>query len=209
MASGIGVQVSQFTDPVLRGSIRDSFNSWNAEKMSDEIWKKCGFEEMDTTKPFEEFTEAAGLGLAPRQGTFQNAATDIVKQGLEQRINLYVYGLNMPVDVMAQKSKEVKGLIQSSKAVAESLYNSREILHADLFANAFSGGGVGVMPDGQPIVGTAGLLARGGTMDNLLSGASFSETAIEAGFIRADKMPGGHNIPVGVNVKMAVIPPEY
>lgn len=209
MPSGIGLQASQFTDPVLRGSIRDSFNSWNAEKMGKEVWRECGFEELDTDKPFEEFTEAAGLGLAPRQATFQNAATDIVKQGLEQRINQYLYGLNMPVDVMAQKSKDIRKLINGSKAVAESLYNSREILHADLYANMFASAGVGTMPDAQPIVGTSGKLARGGTMDNLLSSASFSETSIEAAFVRADKMPGGHNIPVGVSINRAVIPADY
>lgn len=200
-----GVQVSQFTDPVLRGSISDTFNAWNADKMSKEIYKDCGFKQMETSKAFEEFTEFAGLGLAPRQNEFQNAATDIVKQGVEVRINQYIYGINMPVGQLALKSKEVKGAIQSTKAVAESLYNSREILHADVFANAFTA----TLPDGQAVIGAAGLLPRGGTMDNLLAGASFADTSVEAGCIKADKMPGGHGIPVGVEVKAVLIPPEY
>lgn len=204
----IGVTVTQFTDPVLRGSITDSFNTWNADKKDSEVWKQCGFKEMDSVKPFEEYTEFSGMGLAPRQSEFQNAATDIVKQGMDTRINQYIYGINMPVGQMALKSKDVKAVIQPSKAVAESLYNTREILHADVFANAFSTT-VGLLPDGQPIIGASGTLARGGVMNNLLSGASFSETAIEAGFILADKMPGGHNIPVGVEVKSVIIPPEY
>ncbi|HYE99344.1 MAG TPA: hypothetical protein VEJ18_10555, partial [Planctomycetota bacterium] len=184
------------------------FNSWNADKMSKEIWKQCGITEATTTRPFDEYTEMSGMGLAARQNEFQNAVSDVVKQGYDYRINQFIYGINMAVSQMALMSKDLKKAIASSKAVAESLYNTREILHADVFANAFSST-VGLLPDGQPMCTAAGKLVRGGTMDNLLDGVSFVESGVEAGFIRAHKMPGGHGIPVGVSVQGVVIPPEY
>lgn len=200
------VNASQFSDPVLRGSVYGTFKAWNEGKK--EVWKSCGFKEIETTKPFEEFTEMAGMGLAPRQNEGQQAATDVVKQGYNFRVNVYLFGINLPVGQIALKSKEMREAIAGTKAVAESLYNTREILHADLFANAFSST-VGLLPDGQPICSASGKLPRGGTMNNLLSGASFHETTVESAYILAEKMPGGHGLPVGQEITSCLIPPDY
>ena len=61
----VGVVTSQFTDPVLRGSLMDTFRVANESREFE--WKKCGFEEMTSDKAFEEIAEFAGLGLAPRR----------------------------------------------------------------------------------------------------------------------------------------------
>ena len=197
---------SQFSDPVLRGSVYGTFKAYNEGK--DEVWKKCGYKEIETSKPFEEFAEFATLGLAPRQNDGQQATTDLVKEGYVFRVNVYLYGINLPVSTIALKSKDLRDAISGTKAVGESLYNTREILHADLFANAFSTT-VGLLPDALPSCTASDKLPRGGTMNNLLSGASFAESTFESAFILADKMPGGHGIPVGQEIKTLLIPPEY
>jgi hypothetical protein len=199
------VQFTQFSDPVLRGSVYGTFKEWNQNQT--EIYKQI-FETIDTQKPFEEFAEFATLGLAPRQNEGQLAASDVVKEGYNFRLSVFLYGLNMNVGQIALKTKQLREAIGGTKAVAEALYNTREIIHADLFGNAFSTT-LGLLPDSLPICTASGKLPRGGTMTNTLGAASFHETTVESAYILADKMPGGHGIPVGKEIEALLIPPDY
>jgi hypothetical protein len=201
----VGVVTSQFTDPVLRGSLMETFRVSNESREFE--WKKCGFEEMTSDKAFEEIAEFAGLGLAPRREELAQGAVDIVKQGYTVRINQFAYSINMPVSREAQKFKQYRDAIMGTESVNESLHNSVEILCADVFANAFSTT-IGLLPDGKPICSLAHKLPRGGTFDTVITAASIGQTSIEAMMILAAKMPGGHGIPVGVKLKKLVIPEE-
>ena len=198
-----GVVTSQFTDPVLRGSLLETFRVSNEQR--DFEWKKCGFEEMTSDKAFEEIAEFAGLGLAPRREELAQGAVDIVKQGYVVRINQYAYSINMPVSREAQKFKQYREAIMGTESVNESLHNSVEILCADVFGNAFSTT-AGLLPDGKPICAVGHKLPRGGTFDTAITAASIGQTSIESMYILAAKMPGGHGIPVGVKLKKILVP---
>jgi hypothetical protein len=200
-----GVVTSQFTDPVLRGSLLETFKVANEAR--DPEWKKCGFQEMTSDKAFEEIAEFAGLGLAPRREELQQGAVDIVKQGYTVRINQYAYSINMPVSREALKFKQYRDAINGAESVNESLHNSVEVLAADVFGNSFSTT-VNLLPDGKPISATGHKLPRGGTFDTVITAASVGQTALESMFILAAKMPGGHGIPVGVKLKKILVPWE-
>lgn len=198
-----GVVTSQFTDPVLRGSLLDTFRVANESKQFE--WKKCGFEEMTSQKAFEEIAEFAGLGLAPRREEMAQGAVDLVKQGYVTRINQYAYSINMPVSREALKFKQYRDAIMGAESVAESMHNTVEILCADVFGNAFSST-VGLMADAQPLCSASHKLPRGGTFSTVITAASIEQASIEAMLVQAAKMPGGHGIPVGVKLKKLIVP---
>lgn len=201
----VGVVTSQYTDPVLRGSLMETFRVSNEQR--DFEWKKCGFEESTSEKAFEEIAEFAGLGLAPRREELAQGAVDIVKQGYTVRINQYAYSINMPVSREAQKFKQYRDAIMGTESVNESLHNTVEILAADVFGNAFSTT-AGLLPDGKPICATGHKLPRGGTFDTAITAASIGQTSIESMYIMSAKMPGGHGIPVGVKLQSILVPWE-
>jgi len=201
-----GVVSGQFSDPVLRGSLLETFRVANDKQ--EKVWKKCGFQEMTSQKAFEEIAEFAGLGLAPRREELAQGAVDLVKEGYTTRINQYSYSINLPVSKEAQKFKQYRDAIMGSESVSESLWNSVEILCADVYGNAFSTT-TQLLPDGQPICSASHKLPRGGTFSTTLGAVSFSETGIEAALIQAAKMPGGSGIPVGVKGAKLIIPEDY
>ena len=201
-----GVVTHQFSDPVLNGSILETFRV--ANEKAEKLYKKCGFKEMNSDKAFEEIAEFAGLGLAPRREELAQGATDLVKEGYTVRINQYSYSINMPVSREAMRFKKYREAIMGSESINESLWNTVEVLCADVYANAFSTT-TQLLPDGQPICSDSHKLPRGGTYSTYLGKASFSETGIEAALIKAAKMPGGSGIPVGVKGVKLIIPEDY
>ncbi len=146
--------------------------------------------------------------VAPRREELAQAAVDIVKEGYTTRVNQYSYGINLPVSREALKFKQYRDAIMGAESVNESLWNSVEILCADVYANAFSST-VGLLPDGLPICSASHKLPRGGTFSTALGAVSFTETGIEAALIQGSKMPGGHGIPVGVKGTKVIIPEDY
>lgn len=189
-----GVTTHQFTDAVLRGSVLRTFRE--EIQKAQVLWKQCGFETVTTNKPFEEIVEFAGLGLAPRHEEMQQIATDSIKQGYTKRINIYAYAVQLPVSEMAKKVGDLSKAIMGSKSVAESLLQTQEHIHADVFGNAFSST-VGLHPDGQPLCSTSHALIVGGTYSNSLGNTSLTETGIESMLILARKMPNGRGLPMG------------
>lgn len=175
---------------------------------NENLWKKTlGFEEKTSDRAYEEFAEFAGLGLAGKREQLSQAGFDSVKEGYIKRLNQYGYGINMIVSKESLKFKKYEEAIMGSESVQESLANTTEILAADVYANAFSTT-LGLLPDGYPICSASHKTPRGGTFSTTLGSTSFSETGIEAALIQAEKMPGGHGIPVGVKPVGVVVSPE-
>lgn len=187
-----GITTNQVTDAVLRGSVLKTFRA--TLQGGSPQWKKCGFTRMTTNKPFEEIVEFAGLGLAPRHEELQQIPSDGVKQGYTVRINVYAYATQMAVSDLAKKTGDLNKAIQASKSVAESLMQTQEHIHADVFGNAFSSS-IGIHPDGQPLCSTANVTPMGGTYSNSLGATSLTETGLESMYIMARKMPNGRGLP--------------
>lgn len=201
-----GSTTHNYSDPVLRGSLFDTFR--NSIDKSEKLYKKCGFKEVPSDKAFEEITEFAGLGIAQRREQLQQGITDVVKEGYTTRIEQYAYSMNNPVSYEALKFKKYRDAIMGMESVAESMATTIEILHADVFANAFSST-LGLLPDGQPICSASHKLPRGGTFSTTLGAVALSETGFETALIAADKIPAGNGIPMGKKAKGLVGPPEY
>lgn len=94
-----------------------------------------------------------------------------------------------------------------SRQLARAFKESKEIKHADIFnrsVNTSYPGG-----DGKPLLATDHPLAGGGTWSNKLSTpADFAEASLEAILIQARKNVDERGIPIRLNPKGLVLPPD-
>jgi hypothetical protein len=197
-------------DAAIRGTIKSAFRV--KYKESTPRWKAMGFEEDSTVRPWEEFTQYAGIGLAPLKEENQQVAIDVPKQGATRRINVYEYAIMIPISEAMDRfikrgSVSIREFIKPSEMAADSIKQTNEVLAADIFGNAFTVNGT----DGVPLVSTAHLLIRGGTASNHMGTASFSQSSIEAALIQGDRFPDDVGLQVGVKEgkRKLLIPPEY
>lgn len=190
-------------DASLKETLLFAFNT--ASEGTPE-YKGCGFKEITSNDAYEEMTEYAGFGPAPRKEELATMAVDVIQQGYTKRVNQYAYSVMMPISREAKKFAKYKEAIDGAGAIAESLRLRVEYLCADVFANAFDATNW-AGPDGQPLCSTSHKLTRGGTFSTrMATDASLSETAIETIITQCRKMVGSHGHPVGLNPMKVVGP---
>lgn len=190
-------------DASLKETLLFAFNTMNEGTPE---YKGCGFKEITSNDAYEEMTEYAGFGPAPRKEELATMAVDVIQQGYTKRVNQYAYSVMMPISREAKKFAKYKEAIDGAGAIAESLRLRVEYLAADVFANAFDATNW-AGPDGQPLCSTAHKLTRGGTFSTrMATDASLSETALETIITQCRKMVGSHGHPVGLNPMKVVGP---
>jgi hypothetical protein len=196
-----GLTTHQFDDAFIRGSIKSAFRV--AIDESTPLWKACGFEELETDKPWEEFSSFSGIGPAPRREEFQQIAIDTPKQNYTQRVNLHEYAIAIPVSDTALRflkrgKTPIRAALKPSKMAAESIQVTNELLASDVFGNAFDTTNFTGM-DGQPLVSASHKLGKSSaTASNKIGTVAFSQSALEAAGVQARKFPDDVNLPVGV-----------
>lgn len=166
------------------------------------------FETQRSTKAWEEDVLIYGFDQAPEKPEGEGIAYD---QGGEAWTSRYVnktYGLAFAITEEARDDNQYGDLGRKySAALARSMYYTEEIVHADIFNNAFSTSYVG--GDGKPLLSTTHPLARGGTFRNkLATPADLSETSLEAACIDIENFVDDAGIPVKVMVDCLAIPNE-
>jgi hypothetical protein len=194
-----GVSTHQFDDAVLRGRVKSAAR--HKLKTKDMVYKKCGFKTMDSTGPWEEYVDFTGIALLPRKEEFGQVANDVPKQNYVFRINNLAYAVQIPMSEEAIRALKagktnVMSFIRPAELVAEACLRTKEVIAADVFANAFDTNYVG--RDGKPLISTTHTLGRGGSASNHLGAVSISQEALEAAIIQGRKMPDDVGLPVGV-----------
>jgi hypothetical protein len=207
------VSVSAMSDAALQGTVVDAFRTSIDE--NEKLWKSTlGFEESETTKPFEEYENWAGIGSAPPRREGEQFVTDTPKQGFRLRISQLEYGIMIPISestwrFVKRGEKNLREVMKPAEMVAESMAVTNEILASDIYGNAFSASFTG--PDGVSLVSNAHVLIRGGTDSNYLGAVSFSQSSLEAAIVQGDRMKEDTGLQRGVKPgkRRLVIPNEY
>lgn len=209
----VGLSSSAWSDAAIKGTARSCFLSEN-EKAAKKWEKTLGFEEAKVDSPYEEYMNAADIGLAPRKEEFAQVATDTPKQGYTMRLYVLAYavmiGISEEMIRYLRKGKmSVKEVMKPTEMVARSLAYTNEVLASDVYGNAFDTNFTG--KDGQPLISTAHKLVRGGTASNKIGTVSFSQSSLEAALIQRTRFVNELGLPIGARdgKTILVLPPEY
>ncbi len=208
-----GISSHQWTDAVINGTIKSSFlKRINSKKP---YWKRSGFEQSSTKKPFEEFTSFTGIGVASRKEEFQPVGLDAPKQNYTRRVNMTVFAQAIQISEEAERylkngTMSGKEFLKPAVMVADSMTQTNELLASDVFGNAFDATNY-PGSDGVALISASHKLGRGGTASNYLGRVSFSQSSIEAALIQADRFPDDVGLQVGVmqGKRKLLLPPEY
>lgn len=141
-------------------------------------WDKI-FSRETSDKAYEEVVEATGFGLAPVKPEAASIQYDTDSQGYKSRFTHLVYALGYIITREALEDNQYEQLSRRrSRALAFSMRQTTEIVHANIINRGFSssylgGDGVALFSAAHPTLG--------GQQSNLLTAADLSEASLEDG----------------------------
>lgn len=177
-------------------------------KSHPEEWRML-FEVVNSKKAYEEDVLVSGFAAAPVKAEGSSVAFDEGAEAWTSRYTHETVALQFAITEEAIEDNLYMSMgAKYAKALARSMIHTKEIKGAAIFNNAFSGSGI-LGGDGKTLLAIDHPLAGGGTFSNMLStSADFSETALEDILIQIRKAKDDRGIPVALNPKMVVVPPE-
>lgn len=138
------------------------------------------FDQLDSSKAYEEDVQITGFGLAAVKAEGSSLSYDSEVQGYVSRYTHIAYALGYKVsfeELQDNLYEEVS--MRRAKANAFSINQTTENVAAAVYNDAFTGS-VFLNADGQSLCSTAHVNATGGTYSNALSpAADLSEAALE------------------------------
>jgi hypothetical protein len=151
---------------------------WGLEyKKHEPIWPKM-FEKMASTQHYEEDVETSGFGLMAVKN--QNGAIyyDTAQQGTVSRYTHVTYGLGYIVTMEElQDDLYEKVSFKRSGRLARSVYETEEVVHAQVFNRAFNASFAG--GDGVAMISASHPTLSGNQSNILAVAADLSEASIE------------------------------
>lgn len=135
------------------------------------------FEKDTSEKAYEKIVEATGFGLAGLKSEGASVPYDTDIEGVTNTLTHAVYGLGYIVtkeELEDNLYKEVS--MKRSRALAFSMKQTAEIVHANILNRAFNSSYAG--GDGVALCSNAHV-TRSGNQSNLLTAADLSESAVE------------------------------
>ncbi len=162
------------------------------------------FEKETSDKAYEKVVEATGFGLAPVKSEGGSIMYDTAQEGYSTQFTHVVYGLGYIVTEEELEDNQYAELSRRrSRALAYSMRNTAEIVHANILNLAFAGrnGGDGV------VLCSAAHPTLAGNQSNLLTPADLSETAIEDGLKAIAVMRNSRGLLVGARVRQLIVSP--
>ncbi len=182
--------------PGVKAWFGKEYDSW--EKTWDQI-----FESMPSDKAFEYLIEATGFGYAPVKQEGQSISYDADYQGTKNTWTNVTYGLGYVVtreemedDLYAQVSRT------RSRALAYSMNQTQEVVHANVLNRAFDGAYTG--GDGVSLVSNAHP-TMSGNQSNLLTAADFSETSLEDGIKQIMNAKNARGLRIKAPIKQLIV----
>lgn len=167
------------------------------------MWSQI-FEKETSDKAYEKVVEATGFGLAPVKSEGAGIMYDTVQEGYSTTFTHVVYGLGYIVTQEELEDNQYAELSRRrSRALAYSMRNTAEIVHANILNLAFAGR---VGGDGAQLC-SAAHPTLAGNQSNLLTAADLSETAIEDGLKAIAVMRNSRGLLVGSRVRQLIVSP--
>lgn len=185
--------------PGLNGIFNNSYNEHPLECM--EI-----FDEVKSTKNYEEYLGFSGLGLAKVKAEGASVTYDTMQQGFLQRVTNVVYALGYILTREVIDDGQYPEMSNSrTKALARSMRQTKEIVAANILNRAFNSSYTGA--DGLELCSTAHVTKNGLTFQNeLTTAADLSEASLEQMCIDIADFEDERGLKVAVMPRKLVIP---
>lgn len=164
------------------------------------------FDSFSTKRAFEEDVGYSGFGLAVEKPQGESISYDSERQGFITRYSWVVYALGFIVTREAFDD-DLYDVVASRKAqgLAFSMRQTKEIVAANVYNQAFSGGPTG--GDGVALLVNNHPNMAGGTWSNILATASdLSEASLEQAAIDIQGFTNDRGLKIAVKPKTLVIP---
>ena len=151
---------------------------WGAEyNRHDPIWPKI-FERMSSNQAYEEDVEEIGFGLLSTKDESGSIVYDTSQQGSVSRYTNITYGLGYQVTLEElQDNLYQKVSLKRASRLARSVYETEEVIHAQIFNRAFNSSYAG--GDGQEMIATDHPTVAGNQSNHITTAADLSEAALE------------------------------
>jgi hypothetical protein len=166
------------------------------------------FDTNKSARNYEEDVGVSGFGLAQVKGEGAPTNYDTAQQGFITRYRHVAYSLGFVVSREAFDD-DLYDIVAKNKAkgLAFSMRQTKEIVGANTYNLAFSGGNA--LGDGKQLIDTARPNVAGGTWTNkIATAADLSEAALEQAYIDIRKFTNDRGLRVSFNPKSIIIPPE-
>lgn len=165
------------------------------------------FEQNKSDKAYEEDVGLSSFGLASVKNEGAPITYDTERQGFTSRYNHVVYALGFIVTrEIYEDDQYAKVGAQKAKALARSMRQTKEIVGAGVYNNAFSGSGK-LGGDGKTMIATDHLNVAGGSYSNRISvDADLSEAALEQAVIDIAGFRDDRGLLIAAKPEKLVIP---
>lgn len=188
--------------PGLNKVYGETYNTYETE--FDKV-----FEQKTSTKAYEEDLSVSMFGLAKVKPQGSSIEYDSAQQGFLTRYTHVVYGLGFSVTREMMEDNQYDLAIKNAKALAWSLRETKEQVHANLLNKAFVGAGNPTYGDGLTMLASAHPNIAGGTQSNILSVASdLSEAALEQACIDISLLTDDRGKLIALRPEKLIIPPQ-
>lgn len=163
------------------------------------------FDVRKSTKAYEKVTEATGMGLAHVKAEGQSIVYDSPGAGPTSTFTHVTYGLGYIITREAEEDNQYQEVAESNAAnLPWSMNTTKEIVHANVLNRATNSSYVG--GDGQPLASDSHPTASG-TFDNLLTGADFSESALEDALTAIATAKNSAGLPIALRAVRLIVGP--
>lgn len=178
-----------------------------AYKEHPEEWSKV-FDTETSRKAFEEDVLQTGFGAAPRKPEGEAIAYDETMEGWTARYTHDTYALAFAITEEAiEDNLYERQAPKNARALARAMRQTKEIKGAAILNNGFDSSYTG--GDGLELFSTAHTTVMAGTQSNeLATPADFSEASLEDLLIQIMLAKDDRNIPIQLNAKKIIVPPD-
>ena len=190
-------------------SLWPGINKWYGDSYKEfPVQYTSLFETNTSTRNYEEDVGVSGFGLAQVKGEGSPVNYDTAQQGFLTRYRHVAYALGFAVsrEAFDDDLYDVVGK-NKAQALAFSMRQTKEILGANVYNLAFSGGAA--LGDGKQLIDSARPNVAGGTWTNKIAvAADLSEAALEQAYIDIRKFTNDRGLRIALGVKSIIVPPE-
>lgn len=165
------------------------------------------FDEVASTKAYEEYVEETGFGLAPIKAEGAGVSYDTDAQGYTSRITNVTYALGAKITQEAIEDNQYESVARKKSAkLARSMRQTKENVFANVFNRGFTAAYAG--GDGKELFATDHPTLSGNQANELSVGADLSEASLEdlLTLIRGAKDSRG--LRIQLKGQKLIVPPE-
>ncbi len=178
---------------------------WGMEyKRNTPVWNKV-FESLTSDQAYEEDVEAVGFGLMAVKTQGGAVSYDTAQQGVVSRYTHLTYGLGYSVTMEEiQDNLYEKVSMKRATRLARSVYETEEIVHANVLNRAFNSSYAG--GDGKELCATDHPSIAGSQQNELTTAADLSEASLEDMMILINGATDSRGLKVNIMPKKLIVP---